>query len=179
MISAVGHEPDVTISDFVADARASTPSNAAEIAVPDQVELRRQLSDLAERMTGSQASRLQALRERVDALGRKRVLTDQLAYVQDKRMELLHLQQRLGDLENAEIARKQKAFTALAASLDAMSPLKVLGRGYAVARNRGGAGAEKQRGDPYRRADTCDIGQRRPDRRGGSYRGGAKWRLKK
>ena len=138
VISAVGHEPDVTISDFVADARASTPSNAAEIAVPDQVELRRQLSDLAERMTGSQASRLQALRERVDALGRKRVLTDQLAYVQDKRMELLHLQQRLGDLENAEIARKQKTFTALAASLDAMSPLKVLGRGYAVARNEAG-----------------------------------------
>ena len=138
VISAVGHEPDVTIADFVADARASTPSNAAEIAVPDQVELRRQLSDLAERMTGSQASRLQALRERVDALGRKRVLTDQLAYVQDKRMELLHLQQRLGDLENAEIARKQKAFTALAASLDAMSPLKVLGRGYAVARNEAG-----------------------------------------
>ena len=138
VISAVGHEPDVTISDFVADARASTPSNAAEIAVPDQVELRRQLSDLAERMTGSQASRLQALRERVDALGRKRVLTDQLAYVQDKRMELLHLQQRLGDLANAEIARKQKTFTALAASLDAMSPLKVLGRGYAVARNEAG-----------------------------------------
>ena len=122
----------------MADARASTPSNAAEIAVPDQVELRRQLSDLAERMTGSETSRLQALRERVDALGRKRVLTDQLAYVQDKRMELLHLQQRLGDLANAEIARKQKTFTALAASLDAMSPLKVLGRGYAVARNEAG-----------------------------------------
>ena len=138
VISAVGHEPDVTISDFVADARASTPSNAAEIAVPDQVELRRQLSDLAERMTGSEAARLQALRERVEALGCKRVLTDQLAYVQDKRMELLHLQQRLGDLANAEIARKQKAFTALAASLDAMSPLKVLGRGYAVARNEAG-----------------------------------------
>ena len=138
VISAVGHEPDVTISDFVADARASTPSNAAEIAVPDQVELRRQLSGLAERMTGSETSRLQALRERVDALGCKRVLTDQLAYVQDKRMELLHLQQRLGDLANAEIARKQKAFTALAASLDAMSPLKVLGRGYAVARNEAG-----------------------------------------
>lgn len=138
VISAVGHEPDVTISDFVADARASTPSNAAEIAVPDQVELRRQLSGLAERMTGSETSRLQALRERVDALGCKRVLTDQLAYVQDKRMELLHLQQRLGDLANAEIARKQKTFTALAASLDAMSPLKVLGRGYAVARNEAG-----------------------------------------
>ncbi len=53
-------------------------------------------------------------------------------------MELLHLQQRLGDLANAEIARKQKPLQLLAASLDAMSPLKVLGRGYAMARNEGG-----------------------------------------
>ena len=53
-------------------------------------------------------------------------------------MELAHLQQRLGDLTRAAIAEKQKAFTALASSLDAMSPLKVLGRGYAMARNEGG-----------------------------------------
>ena len=138
VISAVGHEPDVTISDFVADARASTPSNAAEIAVPDQVDLRRYLGGLADRMTGSETARLQALRERLDTLQHKRVLTDQLAYVQDKRMELVHLQQRLGDLAKAEITRKQKSFTALAASLDAMSPLKVLGRGYAMARNEAG-----------------------------------------
>ena len=71
-------------------------------------------------------------------LKRKRVLTDQLAYVEDRRMELAHLQQRLGDLTRAAIAEKQKAFTALASSLDAMSPLKVLGRGYAMARNEGG-----------------------------------------
>lgn len=138
VISAVGHEPDVTISDFVADARASTPSNAAEMAVPDQVDLRRYLGGLADRMTGSETARLQTLRERLDTLRHKRVLTDQLAYVQDKRMELVHLQQRLGDLAKAEIAQKQKAFTALAASLDAMSPLKVLGRGYAMARNEAG-----------------------------------------
>ena len=138
VISAVGHEPDVTISDFVADARASTPSNAAEIAVPDQAELLRHLSGLSDRMNTSEAARLQTLRERLDVLKRKRVLTDQLAYVQDRRMELAHLQQRLGDLTRAAIAEKQKAFTALASSLDAMSPLKVLGRGYAMARNEGG-----------------------------------------
>lgn len=152
VISAVGHEPDVTISDFVADRRASTPSNAAEIAVPDQSELLRHLSSLADRMSGSEAARLQTLRERLEALKGKRVLTDQLAYVQDRRMELVHLQQRLGDLANAEIARKQKNFTALAASLDAMSPLKVLGRGYAVARNAAGqvlkSGREVRPGDP-------------------------------
>ena len=138
VISAVGHEPDVTISDFVADARASTPSNAAEMAVPDQVDLRRYLGGLADRMTGSETARLQALRERLNILQHKRVLTDQLAYVQDKRMELVHLQQRLGDLAKAEITQKQKAFTALAASLDAMSPLKVLGRGYAMAQTESG-----------------------------------------
>ena len=179
VISAVGHEPDVTISDFVADARASTPSNAAEIAVPDQVELRRQLSDLAERMTGSQASRLQALRERVDALGRKRVLTDQLAYVQDKRMELLHLQQRLGDLAKCRDRTKAKNLYSSCGVTGRYESLEGSGPRLRRGPKRGGAGAEKQRGDPYRRADTCDIGQRRPDRRGGSYRGGAKWRLKK
>lgn len=135
VISAVGHEPDVTISDFVADARASTPSNAAEIAVPDQAELLRWLRGAGERMEQSETARLEALRQRLDALARKRVMTDQLAYVQDKRMELVHVQQRLGDLSGALVARKRQRFSALAASLDAMSPLKVLGRGYAMAQN--------------------------------------------
>lgn len=135
VISAVGHEPDVTISDFVADARASTPSNAAEIAVPDQVELLRWLRGAGERMEQSETARVETLRQRLGALASKRVMTDHLAYVQDKRMELLHVQQRLGDLSGALVARKRQRFSALAASLDAMSPLKVLGRGYAMAQN--------------------------------------------
>ncbi len=138
VISAVGHEPDVTISDFVADARASTPSNAAEIAVPDQVELLRWLRGAGERMEQSETARLEALREKLDSLAQKRVMTDQLAYVQDKRMELVHVQQRLGDLASGQMARKRQSFAALAASLDAMSPLKVLGRGYAMAQNEQG-----------------------------------------
>ena len=138
VISAVGHEPDVTIADFVADARASTPSNAAEIAVPDQMELMRFLKGAEERMLQSETTRLEALRKRLDTLASKRVMKDQTAYVQDKRMELLHLQQRLGDLSAAQISRKRERFASLAASLDAMSPLKVLGRGYAVARGENG-----------------------------------------
>ena len=135
VISAVGHEPDVTISDFVADARASTPSNAAEIAVPDQVELLRWLRGAEERMEQSETARLDTLRQRLKTLASKRVMTDQLAYVQDKRMALIHVQQRLGDLADGQLARKRQSFAALAASLDAMSPLKVLGRGYAMVQN--------------------------------------------
>ena len=138
VISAVGHEPDVTISDFVADARASTPSNAAEIAVPDQVELLRWLRGAEERMEQSETARLDTLRQRLKTLASKRVMTDQLAYVQDKRMALIHVQQRLGDLADGQLARKRQSFAALAASLDAMSPLKVLGRGYAMVQNDAG-----------------------------------------
>jgi len=138
VISAVGHEPDVTIADFVADARASTPSNAAEIAVPDRAELLRWLGGAGERMEQSQEARLESLRQRLEILAAKRVMTDQLAYVQDKRMDLLHAQQRLGDLSEVLLNRKKQRFTALAASLDAMSPLKVLGRGYAMARDDAG-----------------------------------------
>ena len=139
VISAVGHEPDVTIADFVADARASTPSNAAEIAVPDQAELLRWLHGAGERMEQAETKRLKALRERVDTLSSRRVMRDQLAYVQDKRMLLTHLQQRLGDLENHTLSLRRQKFSALAASLDAMSPLKVLGRGYAMVQKEDGA----------------------------------------
>ena len=138
VISAVGHEPDVTIADFVADARASTPSNASEIAVPDQLELRRQLRSAAERMSQSEQARLSAARKRLESIAAKRCLKDQTAYVQDKRMELAHLHQRLGDLSAARLAGKRQRFAALAASLDAMSPLKVLGRGYAMAQSETG-----------------------------------------
>ena len=138
VISAVGHEPDVTIADYVADARASTPSNAAEIAVPDQEELRRWLQGAEERMIQCERQRLETLRQKLDVLAGKRVMTDQLAYVQDKRMDLLHVQQRMGDLSGMLLSQKRQKFAALAASLDAMSPLKVLGRGYAMAQNEAG-----------------------------------------
>ena len=139
VISAVGHEPDVTISDFVADARASTPSNAAEIAVPDQEALRQWLNGASARMERSEAARLEALRQRLEALAEKRVLRDQTAYIQDKRMELAHVQQRLADLSAALVAGKRQRVSVLGAALDAMSPLKVLSRGYAMAQGSGGS----------------------------------------
>ena len=159
VISAVGHEPDVTISDFVADARASTPSNAAEIAVPDNVQLRRWLQDCAARMAQAQTGRLQYSRTRLRQLSEKRVLKDQLAFVQDKRMLLAHLQRRLGDLSMGLLTRRRAKFAALAAALDAMSPLKVLGRGYAMVQDASGKilrnGADVSPGDRV----TVTLGQ--------------------
>ena len=138
VISAVGHEPDVTISDFVADVRASTPSHAAETAVPDQMELRRFLLSSQQRLTKSQEKRLAAERQRLADFAAKRCLTEPTAFIQDKRMELVHRQQRLGDLSQGQLIRKRQRFAAISAALDAMSPLKVLGRGYAVARDAEG-----------------------------------------
>ena len=138
VISAVGHEPDVTIADFVADARASTPSNAAEIAVPDQREIYRRLDALQTRMVQSEQKRVKALREQFEKTSRSRVLQDPMAFIDDKRMLLDYTQKNLAALAQQQMAQRTQQFTALAAKLDALSPLKVLGRGYAVARNEQG-----------------------------------------
>ena len=138
VISAVGHEPDVAISDFVADRRASTPSNAAEIAVPDMAELLRWLDGAEIRMARGVTRQLGAARERLDTLAQKRVLTDPMALVADKGMQLDHVQHRLAAAMRAVTDRENGRFAALAASLDALSPLRVLGRGYALAQTEDG-----------------------------------------
>ena len=159
VISAVGHEPDVTISDYVADARASTPSNAAEIAVPDQAELLRWLQDTQARLSQTENAQLQRLRQQLTALAEKRVMTDQLAYVQDKRMLLDHLHRRLGDLGSRTVAEYRRTFAALAASLDAMSPLKVLGRGYAMVQTDDGRIIKSWRDAPMGTSVTVTLGE--------------------
>ena len=138
VISAVGHEPDVTISDFVADVRASTPSNAAEIAVPDAVELAAQLSGARAHMLQVLRQSLQLRRQTLQTLSESRILRNPAAAVQDKRMELDLLHRKLTGLAQADLARRRQQFAALAASLDALSPLKVLGRGYSVAKDTTG-----------------------------------------
>ena len=138
VISAVGHEPDVTISDFVADVRALTPTDAAQRATPDQEALRQWLKGTSSRLSGSESARLAVLRQQLETLAKKRVLVDRRAYLQDKRMELAHVQQRLADLSAGLLARKAQRLSVLGAGLDAMSPLKVLGRGYAMAQGPGG-----------------------------------------
>lgn len=138
VISAVGHEPDVTISDYVADRRASTPSNAAEIAVPDCSEMRELLQNYEIREDQALRKRLLQLRERLDSLAKKRVLTDPSASLNQRHMTLDYLRDRLCAALESRLAGKKQRFVSIASSLDAMSPLRVLGRGYALASDEDG-----------------------------------------
>ena len=132
VISAVGHEPDVTISDFVADRRASTPSNAAELAVPDQEELRETLYHLYNRLDRAVDRRLQSHRERLTRLSGSPFLRSPLGTVEAKRLTLDLYRQRLDRAIDRKTGSYREAMGRLAAGLDAMSPFRVMGRGYAI-----------------------------------------------
>lgn len=132
VISAVGHEPDVTIADFVADIRASTPSNGAELAVRDSEVLQSALRQLQARMEQAQIQTINRLRQQLDILSQSRVLRQPDAYLQQRQLHLEMLRQRLEHDGEVVLAQKRQRFERTAAKLDALSPLKVLSRGYAM-----------------------------------------------
>ena len=138
VISAVGHEPDVTIADFVADLRAATPSNAAELAVPDQNEVAVWLRQMEGRLAQAMGRKLERARKDLDRAARCRALQDPMNYVDDKRMVLDYQREKLAAGLNAALNRERQRFGQLASKLDALSPLKVLGRGYAIPRKGDG-----------------------------------------
>lgn len=139
VISAVGHEPDVTIADFVADLRAATPSNAAELAVPDRNELYADLMGKQARLEQSMTNRLKQQRRRLEQLAQRRPMTDPTYYFQAKRQHLDHQSDRLAHAMERTLSVQRRRTAQIAAALDAMSPLKVLGRGYAIARKEDGS----------------------------------------
>ena len=138
VISAVGHEPDFTIADFVADLRAATPSNGAELAVPDQNEIYGVLMNLKQRMELTMRSRLERDRKNLSRLADSRAMTDPATYFQNKRMLLDHQTDRLIHGYEQNVSAQRQRLSGLAAALDAMSPLKVLARGYSIARKEDG-----------------------------------------
>ena len=156
VISAVGHEQDFTIADFVADVRANAPTKAAEVSLPDQKVLLKTIREDRERMLGALTSRLEAEKLRLRKLRERRVLQDPGVYLDDRSlaldrlterleaaitglitrrrgMELNRLEDRLGHSIQVLVTRRRAAFASRAAALDALSPLKVLGRGYSIA----------------------------------------------
>ena len=138
IISAVGHEPDVTISDFVADLRAATPSNAAELAVPDQDALRQTLDSVLSAMQTTLQRQLSASQKQLQVLSGSVTLKSPDVYLQQTHKNLLSLRDKLLSAQNLCISRQRQSFLGLAAKLDALSPLKVLARGYAVTSNDSG-----------------------------------------
>ena len=138
VISAVGHEPDVTISDFVADLRAATPSNAAELAVPDQDGLRQSLDQMTSAIAGNLSRQLKVARQHLNALACASVLQDPGAYIAQQRKNMEFLKNRLAAAQNQSVAQKQQRYIAAVSKLDAMSPLKVLTRGYSVTQTESG-----------------------------------------
>lgn len=150
VISAVGHEPDVTISDYVADLRAATPSNAAELAVPDQDALRQTLDSMSQAMAQAMDRRLKNAALRLENLSQRPVLHSPLAYYEQKQKTLELLKNRLASAENNTIQNHHRRYISLTAKLDAMSPLKVLTRGYAL--------ASDEQGNLIRSADQVSPG---------------------
>jgi exodeoxyribonuclease VII large subunit len=151
VISAVGHEPDVTIADFVADLRAATPSNAAELATPDITDLKKQLQSLELRAIASVNSRIILLRQRLKTISDKKILKSPVAYFQDRRMFLSYNEQKLIVALKRIYSSKKEQYIKLSALLDAMSPLKVLSRGYSI--------ASKVTGEIISRAEDVGIGE--------------------
>lgn len=160
VISAVGHEPDVTIADFVADLRAPTPSGAAELAVPDRLEYRGLLRQYNARLLEAARKRTKTVRQRLCSLSERLALRTPLHYIAEKRLTLDLLHDRLCAALPARLAREREQlkhrvfrlsasgkgavqarrlrFSKAAATLNAVSPLKVLARGYAVASSEKG-----------------------------------------
>ena len=138
VISAVGHEPDVTISDFVADLRAATPSNAAELAVPDQEALRQTLDSFSGAMVNALNRQIKSSRQHWKVLSESPSLKSPTGYIEQRRKNLLILQNRMFSAQNGSLARSKQRYIANISKLDAMSPLKVLTRGYSMAQTEDG-----------------------------------------
>ena len=150
VISAVGHEPDVTISDFVADLRAATPSNAAELAVPDQDALRQNLDSISSGMATALSRQLTAARRQYQLLSAHPALQSPVGYLEQRRKSLELLKNRLIAAQTHQVSNQKARYIAMTAKLDAMSPLKVLTRGYAM--------AQTEEGDVLRSVNQVNAG---------------------
>ena len=132
VISAVGHESDFTICDFVSDMRASTPSAAAELAVPEQSELYAALENAKKRLALLASSFVSERKKRLTFISSSPFLLSPLNFVDTKRMKMTQLGERLDGAVTRITDKKTAAYKEKVASLTALSPLAVLSRGYGV-----------------------------------------------
>jgi exodeoxyribonuclease VII large subunit len=133
IISAVGHETDFTICDFVADLRAPTPSAAAELAVPDVRDLKKQFENVQTRLVNTLSARTDYLRQRLLTLSQRPVLQSPQSYFDDRRMAVARDEEKLYQLVGTRLERERMKLFAQNEKLNSLNPLSVLGRGFSVA----------------------------------------------
>jgi exodeoxyribonuclease VII large subunit len=154
VISAVGHESDFTICDFVADKRAPTPSAAAELAVPEQGELLRMLAMRKERMSAALDKRIREEKRFLNQIAESRVFSHPEQLLDGFRMRVADREDRLERALNALLTQKKNRMAQVSAKLEGLSPLSVLARGYAAI---GKEGKTVQSAFDVAPGDTLDI----------------------
>lgn len=132
VISAVGHETDFTIADFVSDVRAPTPSAAAELAVPDCTELKRKISNIITREKTVLEKTFEAKRAVLKRYTSSRVLTSPYNMIEDKRMNVLSISRRAELSQKSKLDRETARFAGITGKLYALNPMSVISRGYAA-----------------------------------------------
>ena len=132
VISAVGHETDYTICDFVADLRAPTPSAAAELAVPDKLELKGELLSYKQHLYAIAKNVLLKERSKLSAIEQRDVMRNPVVKINENRKELAFISDRIESLTESTLKDSRNKLAALAGKMDALSPLRVVSRGYAL-----------------------------------------------
>ena len=137
IISAVGHETDFTIADFVADLRAPTPSAAAELAVPDIEEIKRKLETYNQRYKISLKKKIEFMKLRYQKCMSSKVFTEPTAKIKEQYINLDIIIKNLENLITNKVKDAKTKSIELISKLDTLSPLKTLTRGYSIAQKDG------------------------------------------
>ncbi len=135
IISAVGHETDFTIADFVADLRAPTPSAAAELAVPDIIELKSELLGLKQHLTVLMKNKLNYEREYLENTEKRLSILSPTNKILNSRQELSNLYEKIVNSIELKLTNEKSKISVLSGKLNALSPLDVLARGYSISYN--------------------------------------------
>ena len=132
VISAVGHEPDFTIADFTADRRAATPSNAAELAVPEREKVLESLAVTQLRADRAVRRILDSGARRLESLSSRPIMDSPMAFIDQRRLDVDRFAERMDAAERHILSENRQKYIRLVSALEALSPLRVLARGYSV-----------------------------------------------
>ena len=132
VISAVGHEPDFTIADFTADRRAATPSNAAELAVPEREKVLESLAVTQLRADRAVRRILDSGARRLESLSSRPIMESPMAFIDQRRLDVDRFSERMDAAERHVLSENRQKYIRLVSALEALSPLRVLARGYSV-----------------------------------------------